>query len=284
MATLTLRLQPPEKFLKALQEAEALFATTVPSGSRSVNIPLATIKEKPVLFQPREINYGSKPVDTDHVSKLIGEIGIKGTLDPILVIKLGEDWVCVDGHHRLEAYRQSYSPKKLIRCECFQGRSVQEAIYEALRRNAYQHLPLSNSDRQEAAWRYVIIGRGSARKISKTCGVSERQVFLMRRVKASWDEKSPVGIRMNQKAPEGPHSVCWYKARAYYNDQDVKEVDHEEEAQRLARFLHSRLDSRLQGDLSISTRALEIHCPDLVSHIRKEAQEALKPFEERFAL
>jgi Recombinase/ParB-like nuclease domain len=47
-------------------------------------------------------------------------IGIDGELDPVLVIRLGKEWVCVDGHHRIAAYRLR-KHKKPIRCEWFTG-------------------------------------------------------------------------------------------------------------------------------------------------------------------
>lgn len=283
MATLTFRFQPPLKFLEELKKAEATYASTPRSGPIELKLPIASITEKPELFQPREFHYGTKPVDYDHVSKLQSELSIRGSLDPIHVIKLGDEFICLDGHHRLEAYRRSR--KRTIRCVRYKGPSVREAIDATLRRNSYHQLPLSNSDRQEAAWRQVVSDWGSIQGISKGCGISTSQVSRMRKVKASWNETGPTGTRMNQKVPGGPQSVCWYKAQSVYNNQDEKgEVDIEEEAQRLARNLHSRMSNKLRRDPTISARALEIHCPEVIEYIKEAAVDASKPPKERFAL
>jgi hypothetical protein len=91
------------------------------------------IEMRPALFQPREFAYGATEVDGQYVERLVGEIGITGELDPILVIRLGEAWVCVDGHHRVKAYRKA-KWEGTIKCEWFGG-SVREAVNEGMRRN-----------------------------------------------------------------------------------------------------------------------------------------------------
>jgi Recombinase len=80
-------------------------------------------------------------------------IGIDGELDPVLVIRLGKEWVCVDGHHRIAAYRLR-KHKKPIRCEWFTGTPT-EAVDESMRRNKKDTLPVPSADRREEAWRRV---------------------------------------------------------------------------------------------------------------------------------
>src|SRR5262249_37387739 len=89
----------------ALGEAEAILVRPKPTDETKLRIDARRIKTRPVLFQPREFSYGARDVDPDHVKKLKRAAEItEGDLDPMLVIKLGKEWVCVDGHHRLAAY------------------------------------------------------------------------------------------------------------------------------------------------------------------------------------
>src|SRR5262245_13543196 len=92
---------------KALTEAEKAFARGDLKRSKRKYVSLRTseIKERLELFQPREFGYGTRSVDPDWVKELARRIGIHGELDPVLVIRLGKEWVCVDGHHRIAAYR-----------------------------------------------------------------------------------------------------------------------------------------------------------------------------------
>src|SRR5882762_8008040 len=84
------------------------------------------VEMRPELFQPREFAFGAKDTDKQYVKKLAGEIETAGELDPILVIRLGEAWVCVDGHHRVRAYQRA-EWEGTIKCEWFGG-SVREAV------------------------------------------------------------------------------------------------------------------------------------------------------------
>jgi ParB/Sulfiredoxin domain len=104
---------------------------------------------RPELFQPREFSFGLRQTDPDHVKKLARAIGIQGELDPVLVIKLGKRFVCVDGHHRLEAYKKEKWTKP-IKCEWFGG-SLREAVDESMARNAKDRLNVPQADRLEAA-------------------------------------------------------------------------------------------------------------------------------------
>lgn len=118
---------------------------------------------------------------------------IRRRLDPITAINLGNAWVCIDGHHRLTAYKHVGWPDA-IKCEWFSG-SVLEAVDEAVRRNRTVKLEVPREDRQEQAWKRVLLGRGSKREIAVLCGVSETIVAMMRRVKARAEEATKEGKR-----------------------------------------------------------------------------------------
>lgn len=296
MSTLKFRGVLPKAYSTALNDAQRAFASTDNSGPPFVFLRLSEIEVNLALFQPREFSYSAREFDNDHVVKLMKEIGFKGELDPILVIKLGDEWTCVDGHHRLEAYRRYFDDEKKLeqlksfdkrfwkqkklKCKRFTGTSVHQALDEALRLNSRQQLPLNNTDRQEAAWRHVTLDWGSLKSISETCGVSIPQVSLMRRVKNAWKDNGPVGERMRREFRKGPQSVSWLSARSLYQNWQDGEYNLEKDAQQLARTLQSRLTNKLRKNLTVSMRALQIYSPDLIEFIKKNESTAVDPEDE----
>jgi hypothetical protein len=157
---------------KALEQAEIEFAKgKLKRGKKKhVSIRTSEIKERLDLFQPREFSHGARSVDPEWVKELARRMSIHGELDPVLVIRIGKDWVCVDGHHRIAAYRLK-NHRKPIKCEWFTGRPAQ-AVDECIRRNKKDTLPIAGADRREEAWRRVLLGQGSKKEISQACGVS----------------------------------------------------------------------------------------------------------------
>jgi hypothetical protein len=150
---------------KALAEAEKEFARARVKRGKSKHVAIRTsqIKERLELFQPREFSYGARTVDPDWVKELARRIGIHGELDPVLVIRIGSEWVCVDGHHRIAAYR-TRNHMKPIKCEWFYGTPT-DAVEESLRRNKKNTLAITNADRAEEAWRRrVLLNQGSSRR------------------------------------------------------------------------------------------------------------------------
>lgn len=188
---MSLRNASPAVFSAALRDAQVHFVPDAPKSPKFIALPRQSIHLRPELFQPREFTCGWDEVDPEHTKLLAQEIELKGALDPILVLKLGDQWTCVDGHHRLAAYGEDW-PKPL-KCERFKGSSLWEAIGQSLHRNSVHQLPLSNADRQEMAWKHVLFGNASIKQTTKLCGVSARQVSYMRKVKQAWDDKGAMG-------------------------------------------------------------------------------------------
>ena len=166
---------------KALVQAETEFARSdLQRGKRKhVSIRTSDIKERLELFQPREFSYGATSVNPEWVRELARRIGIHGELDPVLVIRLGKAWVCVDGHHRIAAYRLR-NHKKPIRCEWFSGTPT-DAVDESMRRNKKDTLPVPLADRCEEAYRRVLLKHGSKKEIAQACNIGTSTVANMRR-------------------------------------------------------------------------------------------------------
>src|SRR5690242_17546698 len=90
---------------KAFEEATATFEAA-PEPGRTVTVEPAHIVTMPTLFQPREGSLISH-TNWEHVHKLRKHVAHVGELDAPVLVRIAGQWVCVDGHHRLAAYRQS---------------------------------------------------------------------------------------------------------------------------------------------------------------------------------
>ncbi len=128
-------------------------------------LPTRDVRTVEALFQPRQLEEGAAQ-SGQHLEELKRALQARGRLDPITVFKIGGEWVCIDGHHRLEAYRQA-GRKRLthIPIKIFTG-SLEEALCFSIAANAPDKLNLSRADKYEAAWRLVLLGSFSASQIN----------------------------------------------------------------------------------------------------------------------
>jgi ParB-like nuclease domain len=195
------------------------------------------------------------------VKKLAGEIETAGELDPILVIRLGDAWVCVDGHHRVRAYQQ-VEREGTIKCEWFGG-SVREAVDEGMRRNRTIKLEVHRADRQEQAWKRTLLRWGSKNEVVRLCGVSEGVVAEMRRVRDLASASTEEGEAFRQRLDGPITEKSWSLARLTYKEAKPAEIDIEQRAGVLARRMNSRLEGKLSEDPEVTARALAIYDPEL---------------------
>ena len=261
---------------EAIAKAEQQITTVGrPKGAHAtVKLLPSQIEIRPELFQPREFSFGLRKTDPDHVKKLKRALSVKGELDPIIVIKLGKKWVCVDGHHRLEAYKADGWTKPIV-CEWFGG-SVREAVDESVIRNEKDHLNVSQSDRLEAAWKRVLLGWGSKAQIVNICGVGDGTVAQMRRVATRGRELSKLGDVMRNNLGVPLMETSWSQAKLAYLGVEQKEISEELRAERLARRMRARLTNLLSRDPKITARALQLYDPELPKGIT-EAWRAPNP-------
>jgi hypothetical protein len=237
---------------KALAEAEKEFARARPKQGKSKHVSLRTsrIKERLELFQPREFSYGTRTVDPDWVNELARRIGIHGELDPVLVIRIDKEWVCVDGHHRIAAYR-TRNHRKPIKCELFSGTPT-EAVEESMRRNKKNTLPIPNADRMEEAWRRVLLSQGSKDEIAKACNIGTGTVANMRRAKRRYEADPEFAERVGRPLLE----TSWGIMKLAACNADEKEVDLQDRAEMLARNIRRRMSNLLSLDPLVTAHAL----------------------------
>ena len=258
-------------------------------GPVFVQVRPQDVSERLELFQPRRPGYGTRTLDTKHVNNLAVRIQRKD-MDPVLVVKLrtanpytgvvdGHEWVVVDGHHRLAAYRKLKHAAP-IKCEWFSG-TVREATDESLRRNEKTHLLVQQGDKAEEAWKRTLLGWGSKRDVVKLTGCGEGTVAKMRRaVKCHrefnkteqsdadrlWGEKLNTGLGADLRV----HT--WSKVNGVILDLTPKEWDVNDAAAKMARNLVMRMTDKLSEDPEVTARALWLYDPDLCPQLVEALQ------------
>jgi hypothetical protein len=233
-------------------------------ASQTVNVKPRKVTSWLELFQPRRFSEGLREVDAKHVKDLSIRIGKKGELDPIIVIKIGGQWVCVDGHHRVAAYIAS-KWKETIKCQWFAG-SIAEAMDEALLKNEVAKLPINQGDRFEEAWRRTVMRRGSKSQVVAITGVSDGTVALMRRIFKSYQVQDAAGQRLKQQRGDIATARWEYTRMAWLGIEGGAfnaEVEAQARAATLARRINSRLTNSLSKDAETTARALYIYDPSL---------------------
>lgn len=251
---------------KAVESAEAELTATNDKptpGRKMVTLTIDKIFTRTELFQPRGFFSGLHELDMNYVRNKLGRaIRIKeAELDPILVIKLGNTWCCVDGHHRLEAYKLNRW-KPPITCEWFQG-NVRDAVDESIRRNMGVKLEVAQTDRLEEAWRRVVLKWGSKAEIRQLCVVSDGVLGKMRRAFTMFTGTDDVAKKLQQSLGKPLEKARWREVHAAYLGIEPKEFDEQEAAAKLARSIRSRLHDKLSRNPQITALALAMYDPTL---------------------
>jgi hypothetical protein len=261
----------PQEFSAAIAAAQKQLDATEerPTPGQQVTLKAEEIETRTDLFQPRGFYLGVYELDKQFVKKLEREVRIRGELEPLLVIKLGSHWVIVDGHHRLEAYKNLKWLEPLI-CVWFAG-SVQEAVDESVRRNSVIKLPMDQPDKFEQAWKRTVLswpwGGGSSwsskSQVVTLCGVADGTVAKMRRIVSRYYENSAASKLLHERLGRPIAEVGWGRAHAAWLNLEDKDVDEQAKAAKLARAIRSRLEDQLSRDPEVTAKALAIYDPDL---------------------
>jgi ParB-like chromosome segregation protein Spo0J len=225
---------------------------------------LQNIEKVPDLFQPRG------GISERHVSDLIKAIKAVGALDPVTVMVVGNRTILIDGHHRIEAYGAArWSAPVPVRY--FEG-TPEEAVLVAGEANSKAKLPMDNTDRQNFAWRLVLIDRHSIPKVARASGISEAQVSIMRRVRKTLGEQA------------GDHK-SWFRARLtasgldqdHNNDDDERDKWMDAVAERYADGMVKKFSTKLAHNPEIAARALAKYfgrkLPEVCGFLREHLSE-----------
>jgi len=257
------------RFAPAERLAELIAQHNTPvSNDLPEKLSLHGITIVPELFQPRGMS-------ERHISDLIRAIENFGELDPITVVQVGQKAVLIDGHHRIEAYRQAGRTTD-IPVRYFKG-SLEEAVLEAGKANSKAKLPMSSQERQDYAWRLVLLDRHSKAEIARASGVSQSQVANMRKVR-------------KDLGSEAFDYASWWKARERAQGKNLEVSDNDREqwkeelAERFADQLAKTFSTKLTHHPEVAAMALAAYfgrrLPDVVTELKHYLPEDGDDYEE----
>jgi hypothetical protein len=147
--------------------------------------------------------------------------------------------------------------------------SALEAADASVRQSTVLKLEASLADRQEAAWKRVVLDKHSKREIVETCAVAAGTVALMRRVLKRFRTRERNTAWRKFKRDIGVLEECsWSNALLAHRNADKTERTLEMRAQSLAKGLRTRFTDKLSQDPELTARALAIYDPDLPGPLR----------------
>lgn len=164
---------------------------TLPSGAQSLEGQTRTHR----YLLPREIatdpafQFRQTGTDKGHVRGLAQTLRTVGDLDPVLVWEENDTegkptgrLVLLDGHHRLAAYATAKGHRAAVPAVVLRGDRT-AATLAAVQANSRESLPLTNSERMDAAWRLVRLPgkRLTVSAVAKAAGVGPATVDRMRK-------------------------------------------------------------------------------------------------------
>ncbi|MDQ0313657.1 ParB N-terminal domain-containing protein [Amorphus orientalis] len=263
-----LRQLPFHVALDLLRSAESI---VVPGDTSPESLPVADIVTLENVFQHR-VDEGTELEREQHAKDLAIALKQKPpedrTLDPILVKRLEDQWVCIDGHHRLAAYEKAGVTRAPV--QAFEG-SVDDALRAAARENTKAKLSFTKRDRMNLAWRMTTQRVGSKREVSQEAGISTSQVGKMRKMR---EDIEAVG--------EKPERMTYREAMSFLSDTSADRDEGWEDRQiaDFERRLSKEFGKSLHKNASLFATALGNFSPSAVRAIvqdyAKEHREAIE--------
>lgn len=243
----------------ALEAIEAQVSAGKPAPEvQPSHLEFSKVRTCPAVFQHRRPHDG----DSAHHIRAMADALSKGTaksLDAITVWWDGKGWTCIDGHHRLEAYRRSgVEPWASIPVKVHPG-TLEEAIAEAARGNTRTKLPMTAHERMRAAWRLTCTTSLSKAAVVEACGVGDGTVARMRKVLKA----------LQERGEEAPCDLSWWEAQAKAKGEDLPEGEEmsDEAKQAMAKAwalaMRKSLPPGFETQEDIVAMALEILSPRL---------------------
>lgn len=160
----------------------------VTNGSQVITqMQLGDIDTNEDIFQWRLSGWEKTTEGRDQIKDLVRHLrNTQEPLDPITVYPRDDQYIVVDGHHRLEAYKEVWWDKP-VPVVVFHG-TLQEAQEAAFAANGKGQRSYSSQERMEKAWHdtklwfFAGMQGASAEQTAKAAGISRRQVFYMRTI------------------------------------------------------------------------------------------------------
>lgn len=249
----------PTEFLDAKNSVLARIANGLPAPQAPTTLSLNGIEMIPALFQQRRI---TPEESADHIQSLARpiKVGPRGaqqeSLAPITIMWVGDAWACVDGHHRLGAYRlvKHLAP---IPVEAISATSLEDAVRVSMSGNNMDKLKLSPRCRSEAAWRFTVAGGMSKAEAVRLTGVNDSTVAIMRRALADF-----------QKTHTSANAADFTWAQMRLLKHEPSEMGNKDADHLAAEKLLRRTEKHLKGSTPrVIFLALGMHKPGLMAEL-----------------
>lgn len=230
---------------------------TEPAGERPGRLSLEAIRTIPELFQPRAM-------DEKHIGELVRAIGNFGEVEALTVKQVGDEVILIDGHHRLEAYERAKVTTS-IPVRYFEG-TLEEAVLESGTANSKVKLPMNTQERQNFAWRLVLLGSYSKAEVARASSVSKAQIGNMR-------------AAQKKLGTEATAYRSWWQASKAARGEDVemspdeREEWKERQAQDWADRLQKTFSSKLSNSPEIAAMALHLYLGRRLGDVWRELKE-----------
>lgn len=259
--------------LTAIEELRARKANGKPEPEQNpTHLPLVSIDTCEAVFQHRSGNLAACNAHLETLKKAL-QVGTCKFFEPITVYWIDGSWYCIDGHHRLLAYRDQKVADP-IPVNVYSG-TLDKAIGKALLSNSRDKLAMSQAEKSNAAWR-LVIGTGlSKSSISKAASVSERTVARMRCIKMDIVKNHP---EQPLDALDWKHAQALAQGRNLLDQFDLDSWK-EEAAKKLANALSRHCGKELSKSPEITARALEIYDQRLLPQMIEWVNPAPDDFE-----
>ena len=208
---------PCKRMTDTLKNLEAAWRSSPPDLSTlPERMPLDALEVLPEIFQPRKIEEQdakqpssrarrSGVVFAEHVAKLAAHLGNPDKeLDPILVLRVGDRSIVVDGHHRTAAY--TLKGRQGIPVRWFHD-SPRAAYIEAGRQNFKDTAQSSTATKSQLAWVMACDGemKWNRPQIMAATTVSEGTVASMRRALTAYKQRGEDPPELWTDARKGLH-------------------------------------------------------------------------------
>jgi hypothetical protein len=204
-----------------LLKHKALLDSRIKAGSPAPANPdhlaLESIELILQVFQHRE---DSQWASDDHIQTLVKGMknSTKGAkkkpLEPLMVFLTGGEWMLIDGHHRYKAYKLiGYAEP--VPVMVFSG-TLDTAIGQALKGNSNDNLPISKSEKTNAAWRLVISTALSRNQLVEASTISKPTIFLMKKAMRHLREVD-LGVDLDE--------LTWQEALRKYQGKDEESFE-----------------------------------------------------------
>lgn len=252
--------------------SEAVYALSarVASGKPAPTEQPRTLEQRkvrtaPSVFQHRKPHTGDSRAHVRSMAKAL-TTGTAKELDAVTVWWDGRGWTCIDGHHRLEAYRKSGAePWQEIPVQVFTG-GLEEAIAQAARGNTRAKLTMSTSERTRAAWRLTCTTSLSKAEVVEACGVGDGTVARMRRACKT----------LLDAGTASPCDLSWWEAQAKVKGQELPEReemsddDKQAKAEEWALAIRKSLPRGFENQVDILALTLETLSPRIPQRLQEE--------------